>query len=927
MKITLLALLATFLFVHISFAQNSHSIKGITVDSVSKAKLSSTVSILDAKDSVLRKFTYADDNGSFNIGGLPAGKYLLYMAYPGYDNQMNPFTLGPPNAVTNLGSVSMSATAKVLNEVTIKGTPQEIKIKGDTLEYNAKAYVIQPNAKVEDLLRQMPGVRIDQNGKITVYGQAVPKVLVDGEEFFGDDPTLITQNLRGDMVSSVQIYDRRSDQASFTGIDDGQRIKTINVKLKEDKKKGVFGKIAAGYGTDDYYEAQGIFNKFTARSKFAAYGTFANTGKTGLGAADNSRVGSSNNYAQIADNGGIISQGGGPDDLDAGAGNYNRQGLPTVQAAGAHYDTKIKTDATLNANYKIGSIDIAGVFNSATQVTTPGSKQDQTAFRTMHNTAFRQKADVTYFTKLDTSATLKLGIDAITKHQTIDNDWLTTIVNETGNLLTREKRKETSDIYQKGLNLNALYTKKFKKPTRTLSWALSQTYTENISTGYLISDVYTANKIPTDTLTDQLKKVNAKNASFSSNINYTEPLTKYLSLQLSYGLGISNTTSDKPTFDRSSSGQYDIFNNIYSNDFKIYSLTNRFGGVFNYRKNKTVLNFGTRASVVDYDQTERYSGRVFKRNFINWSPQVYYEYQMAAQKVLIARYSGSMSQPGVDQLQPIRVNNNPLNIIVGNADLTAQFSHNFEATYQSAKIITRQSFRLTGSVNVTENQIVSKVTNDPLTGKTVTQFVNLSSENPYSIYFNAEGTRRINGTEVDVLLALNGSKGINYSFINAGLNKLDQANVNIEIGLRSIKVQKYEIQISASPGYTFNKYSLMPQNNNNAASLGINGRGTLYLPGKFILASDVNYRYSAKTQRIDAINMTILNGSLSKTFLKEDKLKLTLSGINLFNANPTQYRSVGATQITQGSFNTIMRYFMLGVSWDFTKFGTSAVTN
>jgi hypothetical protein len=432
----LLTLLAAFLFTHVSFAQNSHSVKGITLDSVSKVKLSSSVSILDARDSVLRKFTYADDNGAFTVSGLPPGNYLLYITYPGYDNKMRPFTLGSPNVVTDLGDVGMSVVFKTLNEVIIKSTPQEIKIKGDTLEYNARAYVIQPNAKVEDLLRQMPGVRIDQNGRITVNGQAVPKVLVDGEEFFGDDPTLVTQNLRGDMVSSVQIYDRRSDQASFTGIDDGQRIKTINVKLKEDKNKGIFGKVAAGYGTDDYYEAQGILNKFAARSKTAVYGTLGTTGKTGLGAADNSRIGTSNNYAQIADNGGIILQGGGPDDLDAYSGNYNGNGLPTVQAAGAHYDTKIKTDATLNANYKVGSIDVVADYQSSTQAVIPGSKQDQSAFRTMHNTAFRQKADVTYFTKLDTTSTLKLGIDAITKHQTIDNNSLTTIIDETGNLLT-----------------------------------------------------------------------------------------------------------------------------------------------------------------------------------------------------------------------------------------------------------------------------------------------------------------------------------------------------------------------------------------------------------------------------------------------------------------------------------------------------------
>jgi len=928
MKITFLALLAIFLFAHTSFAQNQHSIKGVTVDSVSKAKLNGSISVLNAKDSVLRKFTYADENGAFTVSGLPAGKYLLFITYPGYDNKMTPFTLGPPNAVTDLGNVGISVVVKTLNEVTIKSTPQEIKIKGDTLEYNAKAYVIQPNAKVEDLLRQMPGVQIDKNGKITVNGQAVPKVLVDGEEFFGDDPTLVTQNLRGDMVSSVQIYDRRSDQASFTGIDDGQRIKTINVKLKEDKKKGVFGKVTAGYGTDDYYEAQGIFNKFTARSKFAAYGTFANTGKTGLGAADNSRIGSSNNYAQIADNGGIFVQGGGDDDLDASSGNYNGNGLPEVQAGGAHYDTKIKNDATLNANYKVGMLDVKGQYNSSTQVTIPGSKQDQTASRDLHNNTFRQKADLTYFTKLDTSSTLKIGVDAITKHLTVDNDMLTTIVGETGNLLTRERRITHSDNHQKGLNLNALYTYKFKKPTRTFSWAVSQTYAENTAENYLYSLQYRANKTPTDSLTDQYKPITAKNTSFSSNINYTEPLSKYLALQLNYGLGISNTTSDKPTFDKTtSSGLYDSFNTTYSNDFKINSVTNRFGGIFNYRKNKTILNFGTRASVVDYEQTERYSGRIFKRSFVNWAPQATYQYQPSAQKVFLLSYSGNMSQPGVDQLQPILNNSNTLNTVIGNADLKAQFSHSLQAIYQSQKIITRQSLALVASGNITENQIVPKITNDPLTGKTVTQYVNLSSERQYNINLTAQGSQRITGTEIDVRLALNGSRSANYSFINNGLNRVDQTSFTVQLGMQTVKFQKYELQMGVAPNYSFNKNSLIPQNNNNAAGLNVNARGALYLPLKFILNSDVSYRYTAKTQNIPAINMTILNASLSKALLKEDKLKLTLSGVNLLNANPTLSRSVTATQISQSSFNTIMRYFIVSVSWDFTKFGTSAATN
>lgn len=924
MKTIILALFAIFLFANVSFSQGTHGVKGITVDSVSKAKLSGSVSVLDAKDSVLRKFTYADDNGAFTINGLPAGKYLLFVTYPGYDEKMKPFTLGPPNAVTDLGSVNLGVT-NMLAEATVKGPVQEIKIKGDTLEFNAKAYVIQPNSKVEDLLKQIPGIEIDRNGKITMQGQPVPKVLVDGEEFFGDDPTLVTQNLRGDMVDKVQIYDRRSDQATFTGVDDGQRIKTINVKLKEDKKKGIFGKLSAGAGTDDYYETQALFNKFTARTKLAAYGTLANNGKTGLGAADNSRIGSSNNYAQIGDNGGIITQGGGDDDLDANSGTYNGNGLPTARSAGAHYDSKIKTDATINANYKVGTLDVIGVNTVSTQTTIPGSKQDLNSSRDIRNTTFRQKADLTYFTKLDTSSTLKLGVDGITKHLTIANSMLTTIVDETGKELTRETRRNSSDIHQKGLNLNALYTRKFRKPNRTFSWAVSETYAENISTGYLYSNIKTVSK---DTTTDQYKQVIARNTSFSSNITYTEPITKYLALQFNYGLGISNTTNDRPTFDKAKlTARYDSLNTTYSNDFKTNQVTNQFGAIFNYRKDKTIIAFGTRASIVDLDQTERYKGREFNRNFINWSPQARYQYQMSQSKVLGVQYSGFMSQPSMDQLQPVPNNNNPLNLTIGNADLKASFGHQLYAFYQTQKIITRQSFAISTNFGFTENQIVPRLSIDPNTGRSTTQFVNLGSEKPYNGNINLQGSRRITGTEIDVRFGIGVNRSASFSYINGGLNRLDQTGINVGVGIQTVKFQKYEFAVNATPSYNFTKNSIMPQNNNNASGINVNSRGTIYLPGKFILASDVNYRYSAATQNIPAINMTILNASLSKTFLPEDKLKLSLTGVNLLNANPTLGRSITTTQITQSSYNTIMRYFMLTVSWDFAKFGTTAATN
>jgi len=924
MKFIFTAILAICLFASTSFAQDTFGIKGATIDSASKTKLNTSISVLDAKDSVLRKFSYADDNGAFIISGLPAGKYLLFITYPGYDKKMKPFTLGTPNVLIDLGNIYIAAT-NTLNEVTIKSQVQEIKIKGDTLEFNAKAYVIQPNSKVEDLLRQIPGIQIDKNGKITMQGQPVPKVLVDGEEFFGDDPTLVTQNLRGDMVSAVQIYDRRSDQASFTGIDDGQRIKTINVKLKEDKKKGMFGKVSVGAGTDKYYESQYIFNKFTARTKMAAYGTLANTGKIGLGAADNSRIGSSNNYARVGDNGGIFSVGSSDDGLDASSGNYDGYGLPTARAAGTHVDTKIKNDATINANYKVGTLSIGSTFNSSTQIIIPGSKQNQSTIRDAFNTTFRQKADVTYYTKLDTASTLKFGVDAITKHLTTKNSEATTIVNKAGALLTNQLKNTSSDVNQKGFNLNALYTHKFKKPSRTFSWAISETFAENILTGYLYSNIHTEFPTPKDTITDQYKTTNARNVSFSSNITYTEPIAKYLVFQFNYGLGISNTNSDKPTFDRATSGLYNTFNSLYSNDFKVNSVTNQFGGIFNYRKDKTIIAFGTRASVVELDQTERYENRVFNRNFINWSPQARYQYQMSESKILAAQYSGLMSQPGIDLLQPIPNNNNPLNVIIGNADLKPSFGHNFNATYQTQKIITRQSFYVSGIFNATENQIVAQTDIDPLTGRTTTQYVNLTNKTPYNFSITTQGSRRITGTEIDVSFGVNGGQTVNYTYINAGLNKSNRINYAASLSLETVKFQKYELTVGVNPGYSVVKNSLLIQNNN-AATINFGTRGLLYLPGKIIVTADYDFNYQAPTQNIPALKRENLNASIIKTFLKEEKLKVSLTGINLFNTNPTLNRNVGATSISQSSYTTIMRYFMLSVSWDFTKFGTTAET-
>ena len=415
------------------FAQNKYWVKGVVGDSVEHIKLHHTsVAVLNAKDSTLVTFTRTGEDGSFNINGLHPGNYIILLSYPDYADYVDKFSLDSAKQEFSFGNIRMQLKSRLLHEVIIKGTAAAIKIKGDTTEFNAAAYVTQPNAKVEDLLKQLPGIQVDKDGKITAQGQQVNKVLVDGEEFFGDDPTLVTKNIRADMVDKVQLYDKKSDQAAFTGIDDGKKEKTLNIKLKEDKKNGMFGKAEAGDGTESIYQAQVLFNAFKAKQKLSVYGTLGNNGKVGLGWEDNQKYGTGNNI-QSDDNGMVFLFGGNEDDLDSFSGQYNGQGLPIARTGGVHYDTKWNNEKeSLNTNYKIGSLTVDGTTSNITQNNLPDTILVSNSAQKFHKYMFRQKLDATYNVKLDTSSNLKIAVDGTSKNSnTIENFTASEIRNDT----------------------------------------------------------------------------------------------------------------------------------------------------------------------------------------------------------------------------------------------------------------------------------------------------------------------------------------------------------------------------------------------------------------------------------------------------------------------------------------------------------------
>lgn len=929
-------LLSLCLFVTVASytkAQSLHTIKGRTIDTASTTILSGTsIAVLNAKDSTLVKFTRAAENGSFELSGIKNGKFILLVSYPKYADFVDHFTLDSTTLVKDYNKINLTGMAKILADVIIKGERTAIKIKGDTTEFNASSYSIQPNDKVEDLLKKLPGIQVDKDGKITAQGKSVPKVLVDGEEFFGDDPTLVTKNLRADMVDKVQLYEKSSDQAAFTGVDDGQKTQTINIKLKEDKKSGYFGKVDLGYGTDDFYKGQVLFNRFKGKQKFSVYGTAGNNGTTGLSWQDNNKLGTGNDNMQMSDDGSMWFSYGGGDELEGGS--YYGEGIPKAITGGAHYDNKWNDDKeTINTNYKLGALGIKTTKNTISQNNLPDGIINTNTDENSDRNVFRQKLDATYTIKLDTTSNLKVIVDGTLKNSDNTSSSKSTGLRGDNSKLNSNEQSNSSDGKEQTFNISALYTKKLKKLGRNYSISVSQKLNEINSTGFLHSDVrsFTTSGVEnTPQITDQYKTNNTRNAVLNTNLTYNEPITKSIALVFNYGFVINDSRSDRKSFNQSTPGNYDELDTDFSNDFKATQYINQGGAVFNYRKPKTTFSFGSKVSAVNFDQLEQLSGQSYKRSFVNWLPQASYLYKFSAQKSLRISYNGNTSQPTVNQLQPVRVNDNPLYQPLGNPDLAPSFDSRFNASYNSYKVLSQQSIYLSGSFGFANNAIVSNTETDAI-GKTIVKSVNLKDKTPINYNVYASMGRKFKFLfDSNIGINLNAGGNTSYSYVKSQfsntveLNEVTTTRFSPSLNFNRYK-DKSEIYLSFGPSYNSQVASLQKERSNKGWGMQGWGGMSFTLPKKIKLQADGEYTYTPSSQAFDtSFEQIVVNASITKSFFKKEDLKFTIRGNDLFKQNRGFRRSAYSNIITQTSYNNISRYFMFSLVWDFNKMGGGA---
>jgi hypothetical protein len=353
----------------------------------------------------------------------------------------------------------------------------------------------------------------------------------------------------------------------------------------------------------------------------------------------------------------------------------------------------------------------------------------------------------------------------------------------------------------------------------------------------------------------------------------------------------------------------------------VNQVSNQVGAILNYKLDKQTINFGTKVSDVAFTQTDLIAGNVYKRTFIDWLPQASYQYRFSQQQSVRLSYNGNTTQPTIEQLQPVANNTDNLNITIGNPNLKPSFTNNVNLNYNSYQVISGRSIGIYSGFQFVDNPIVSNTTTDINTGATVYQSVNLPGKVPVNFYGGAYAGQKIGGDfRLNEQLNVNGNTSYNYT--NNDLNTTNSYTYTSTFGISKYVVKKYDFNIGFGPGYNISESSLQAQVNNNGITYNGYGYFNIYLPLKFQVSSNANYQFTGKTASFNSnFSQLILNASLIKTFFKDDALKLSFSGNDLLNQNVGFSRTATGNTITQNSYTTIKRYFMISVSWDFNHMG------
>lgn len=903
---TFLFLFSTLLFALPATAAN---IRGNIVDDLGEPLLQATVRLLTQKDSTFVMGVQTNSNGRFRLNGVKKGKYIIESSYVGYGKIYTNVDVKNSSETVRLPQIAMKQSSIMLGEVVATGVKTQIKVMEDTVEYNADSYKTQPNAVVEDLLKRLPGVEIDADGKITANGKEVTKILIDGKEFFSDDPKVASKNLPVNMVDKLQVVDRKSDLARLTGVDDGEDETVINLTVKKGMKNGYFGVAEAGYGTDDRYKGSFNLNRFWNDNQVTLLGNFNNINELGFTDSNGNR------FRRFGGN----------------------RGINTSQSFGVNFNVGNKEIFRVGGNVLYSHSDRDSYEHRDREYLFPDSSSysltDKTARDRGNNIRgdFRIEWKPDSFNVLDIRPTFSWNqnkSNSVDSTLTSAGDLLRSPVNNSFN-----RMRSNGDSFEFGARL--IYTHNFRNH-RGRSFSLMANYRHSDVREDEFSfarNIFHLLNDSTD-IYDQYANNHTWSNFLSTRVSWTEPLGDVKRgnfLTLSYQLRYRWNNSDKVVYDHPilinpETGlpevNYDeqIYNHDLSNFFRNDYFNQELRLGYKYVSSSHNLDAGVSAQPSMSESVNLTNAdKSIPRQWVwNFAPFVRYRLKMGGQRSLNVNYWGRSSQPTMAQLQPVADISDPMNIIKGNPALDPTFSHGWRVRYQDFNLESQRSIMLMGSGEIQQNSIASNTIFDPTTGGRITTYENVNGV--WSARLMAMYSQPLRNKAFQVSVHTFGMYNRRVGFNNGQSNASGTMFLNV---MPSIAWRPNDLEFELRPRYSLQltHNSLQSMGNSNVHTYGGTFNAYYRTPIGIILNSELNYAATSGYGEGFDKNEWMWNASIAYETLRDKSLTFTLKAYDLLQQNTNVNRSVTANYIDDTLYNNLTRYFMLTVSYRFNTFG------
>ncbi|MCL2727977.1 MAG: outer membrane beta-barrel family protein, partial [Bacteroidales bacterium] len=885
---------------------SNYNLKAVLVDSLTKAPIEfAVIAVYEGASTTVTKFAISDRRGVVEILGIRRGEHTVKIDLMGYHSRTQTIAFTGREAQVDLGQVLMREDVNLLEAAMVTALGNPIVVKQDTIQFNASAFRTSENDMLEELLKKLPGVEVDADGKITVNGREISRVMIDGKSFFTDDPTIATRNLPARMVERVNVVNRRSDQARFTGIDDGNEEFVLDLSIRPGMMNGWFGNMSAGYGTKEHYQAAGMVGRFQGSDQLMFIGNVNNTNNRVFNDAMGGMMQGMRGGMPAGGGGGF---GGAGVRFGGGMMTFGGSGLTTQWNAGTNmnsefFDKKLK----VGGNYFYGGTETIRESRTDRQNFLPDSTffYNQEGKSLSRSESHRVGMEIDY--SLNDRNSILFRPNATLGYGRFDEESKYSNVGSRGTKINDGKSLSFGDSDSRSTSGELLLRHRFEKPGNTISLSFNYSLSESSMDGYNLSgtNVY-GERERKDSVNQNYTQKNTS-YSLSSRLSYTQPLGNNYFLELAYRYRYSQNNSDRESFNINElTGKYDLKDVEYSNILKNTTIEQQ--AEINLRSNQEkysyTVGFSALPSYISSVGTTGGVDRDFARHRFNFAPRVDFRYRFSQNSNLRIEYNGRTNQPSLTQLQPVKDNSNPLNVREGNLNLTPEFSNRFTTEFRNTNMSTFRTISVRSDINYTLNTIITK--REYIDGVQYSMPVNEGTS--FSGNLNLTYSTPIARSKFNVMSSTGVRSRSNYGYTNGVKNHTTTFGLNETLRF-NYRGDKLDIGISGNAAYSKSWYTIQQNGVDNTWNNRIRADMNWTLPWGLSLLSDLNHIFYIGYPEGFNQPSTVWNASVTKLLFKNmGTLAVRIFDI-LKEANSISY-NVQDSYIETMESNVLTQYVM-----------------